>query len=98
MHLFKQIIEEFLEELNVPLLFDITKIPEEQLRKQYVNYEITSVPDHYGSPLIKNEKENYIVENKDFTNRFCNFFFLVKSVSRSMFNSLILEQGFPNYS
>lgn len=65
MHLFKQIIEEFLEELNVPLLFDITKIPEEQLRKQYVNYEITSVPDHYGSPLIKNEKENYIVENKE---------------------------------
>ena len=29
--------EEFSE--NVPLLFDLSKIPEEELRKQYVNFK-----------------------------------------------------------
>lgn len=65
MNLFKQIVTEVLEELNAPIIFDISKISKEELRKQYVNYEIISVPDHYGNPLMKDEKDNYITENKE---------------------------------
>jgi hypothetical protein len=52
------------DSLKNSFIFDLSKIPCEELKKQYINYRFLSDNDLFGSPLMKNmETNNYITEN-----------------------------------
>lgn len=67
-----QIVKEELNKLSdkkeleqLDKLFDLTKIPQDQLDKQYYHFAIHDGFEGYGNPLMKTNEGKYILENEE---------------------------------
>ena len=59
----KRIISRVITEvIGKRLVFDINSISEKDARQQFINFKIVAIPDHYGSPFLKDKQGKYIID------------------------------------
>ena len=60
----KRVIEDNEKETKINNIFDLSKIPIENLKRQYYDISLINKKVGFDSPLIENSQHNYIIENK----------------------------------
>lgn len=62
-HIVNEVVSKLIKKINLRKLFDFSKIPDEELRRQHYDISLIHARSGYGSLLMKNKKGDYITEN-----------------------------------